>query len=557
MGGAGTKGTKGVAEVLSEHNQYIDSLVGAFEDELRGMVASAQAKVLGELQKRLSITDGVIDKTPANQRVLRQVDDFMRTAMDRAGYPQLAEEFVGGFNGQLPYFDEMLDSISANLKRPLETAFSKADVALFESQQISALESLGAIVDTVAAAVKKRALMSVGALPFGDLAEQISTTFGRSISEAATLAETSTTMFFRTVTDRGFRRIEQNLPAGWAKFKYEGPRDKLTRPFCQRMLERTAKEPLKREQIEALDNGQIPNPFVSGGGYNCRHQWILTAPEETREPHRAPVVPARDAVEASKRAEGVVLEGISNKRSHVETVANKKAVAESLSRTLSGDKAFRRLAAAVSRGDFSSDPVEDACAFLVHQWARTSADENEYSLAMQLAAEKEFGLRPWKPFRHKSQWRTATNLYRDHGGAFRSFVRAQYDQTQRYFRERGVDSVYVFRGMDRSKGLDQLRKPPGGKTVATMRHRVPLQPMSSFSADFNESLGFAGLTHGTILAAEVPAGRVLSICRTGFGCLSEVEVVVLSGEGQFWEMCWTGRAGPTLNEFGGAIRTAK
>jgi len=262
-----------VAEVLAEHSEYIDSLVTAFEAELQNMVASAQARTIGILQKRLTITDGVIDRTPANQRLLRQIDDFLRASMNRAGYPQLAEEFVTSFNGHLPYFDEMLDAISENLKTPLKVQFSGKDLALFESQQISTLESLTTVVDTVAAAVKKRALMSVGALPFGDVVEQVAKTFGRSVTEATTLAETSTTMFYRTVTDRGFQQIEAYLPKGTIRYRFEGPRDKLTRPFCKRMLARKA--PLTREQIEALDNGQIPNPFISGGGYNCRHQWVI------------------------------------------------------------------------------------------------------------------------------------------------------------------------------------------------------------------------------------------------------------------------------------------
>lgn len=263
-----------VSEVLAEHDLYIDSLVGGFQRELQGVVASAQARTLAELQKRLTVTDGVVERTPANQRVLRQIDNYFKSAMDRAGYGQLAEEFVQGFNGSLPYFDEILTAISDNLKTPLDVTFGKADLAYFTSQQITTVESLGAVVDGVASSAKRKALMSVGALSFGDLADEIATTFHRGVGEAATLAETSMTMFFRTVTSRGFEKIEDGLPEGAVRYRYEGPRDKLTRPFCLRMLR--LDKPITREEIEGLDNGQIPNPFISGGGYNCRHQWVIT-----------------------------------------------------------------------------------------------------------------------------------------------------------------------------------------------------------------------------------------------------------------------------------------
>lgn len=265
-----------VPEILDEHDDWVESFVRGFETELQGMVASAEARVISELRERLTVTNGTIDRTPANQRVLRQADDMLMKAMERAGYSKLLEEFVGGFPGQLPYFDQILQSISDNLKRPLRANLTKADQGLLASQQISTLENLQTVVDGTAAAAKRRALMSVGALPFADVAEEISQTFSRSIAEAVTLAETSTTMFFRTVTERGFQKIEADLPEGAVRYRYEGPRDKLTRPFCKRMLSNTRGKPLTRGQIEALDNGQIPNPFISGGGYNCRHQWIIT-----------------------------------------------------------------------------------------------------------------------------------------------------------------------------------------------------------------------------------------------------------------------------------------
>lgn len=52
-------------------------------------------------------------------------------------------------------------------------------------------------------------------------------------------------------------------------YAYVGPVDAIIRPFC---LQHIGKVYTKAE-IEALDNGQLPNPFLTGGGYNCRHLW--------------------------------------------------------------------------------------------------------------------------------------------------------------------------------------------------------------------------------------------------------------------------------------------
>ena len=265
-----------IGDVIRDHNREIDSLVERFERELQGIVASAQAHALADLQAQLKIMDGQIARTAANQRVLRRVDDIFESAMDRAGYGHLVEEFTKRFNGQIPFFQQTLDAISVQLKTPLTVTFTAADRAVFESQQLSAAENLSSVVDALAAAAKREALFSVGALNFSDLAQEIAARFAKAIPEAATIAETSMVMYYRTITDRGFAQIEAGLPEGAVRYRYQGPDDKITRPFCHRTLLKTKAYPLTRPEIEALNNGQLPNPFITGGGFNCRHQWIIT-----------------------------------------------------------------------------------------------------------------------------------------------------------------------------------------------------------------------------------------------------------------------------------------
>jgi len=52
-------------------------------------------------------------------------------------------------------------------------------------------------------------------------------------------------------------------------FAYMGPVDQKTRDFC---LDHVGKVYM-RSEIDALDNGQLSNVFLTGGGYNCRHVW--------------------------------------------------------------------------------------------------------------------------------------------------------------------------------------------------------------------------------------------------------------------------------------------
>jgi len=100
--------------------------------------------------------------------------------------------------------------------------------------------------------------------------------FDDSIGRVRTIADTGMSTFYRTATDRAFQRIqaEQEAPL---RYRYSGPVDKLERPFCRHLTD--TDRAYTREQIDRMDNGQLPNVFITGGGWNCRHQWIL----DTRE----------------------------------------------------------------------------------------------------------------------------------------------------------------------------------------------------------------------------------------------------------------------------------
>jgi len=94
------------------------------------------------------------------------------------------------------------------------------------------------------------------------------------------------------------------------------------------------------------------------------------------------------------------------------------------------------------------------------------------------------------------------------------FAHAQYENTQKMFKELGVDHVYLARGMK----VKHSQKKEASK--------LKLQPASSFSTDYNMAKNFAS-SSGTVFLTKVPVSQVLSSFNTGFGCTNENEVVVL------------------------------
>lgn len=85
--------------------------------------------------------------------------------------------------------------------------------------------------------------------------------------------------------------------SGARAYLYTGPIDGRIRPFCARLVGRV----LTRAAIDRLDNGQLPNSFLTRGGYNCRHQWrdVTPIPELARLANTATVVAPAKALLAS------------------------------------------------------------------------------------------------------------------------------------------------------------------------------------------------------------------------------------------------------------------
>jgi len=263
-----------LVKIQQRHDDYINSLLATFERELDGIVAAAQARTIATLRDRLSITAGKIDRSVRNARALRQLDQIFLDALDRAGYDHLLTELVNQFPGQLQFFQQTLEVLSKATKNGLpKIGFSARDLQVFADQGLSAKDGLRAVMESIAARAKNRILMSVGGLPFADLAEGLAVYLHRALPEAVGLAETATATYYRIMADRGYQLIEKDLPSMEMRYSYAGPFDKLTRPFCRHLLE--LGKDYTRAEIDDMSNGQIPNVFISAGGWRCRHQWLV------------------------------------------------------------------------------------------------------------------------------------------------------------------------------------------------------------------------------------------------------------------------------------------
>lgn len=125
--------------------------------------------------------------------------------------------------------------------------------------------------DVVATALWRATMRgTLGAEPPAALLSQLAAVLDGEQARAATLYDTNVSIVQRLSVQAvpsvpGDAATDRGAPL----YVFVGPVDDVIRPFCLRHVGRV----YTRAEIDALDNGQLPNTFVTGGGYNCRHLW--------------------------------------------------------------------------------------------------------------------------------------------------------------------------------------------------------------------------------------------------------------------------------------------
>lgn len=263
-------------EIIHEQQgRYLDAMIAAFEEHLRAIVAKAQAKLTSFLHTRLATDGDAIEQTAANLRLMRNLDKKFMQFMDEAGYSTLVNAFVNEFPGQLHFLQETIAWLSSQLAEPLPPiTFSADDLKVFGAFRVNTIAALDATIEAAAATAVNQVMFSIGGLKFSDLVSALAEKLEMTIPRAVTLANTAQSIFYRTATDQAYQAMEKELPQREQRYRYTGPDDAKTRPFCHHMLKMD--KDWSREEIDRLDNGQLPNVWITQGGWNCRHVWLLS-----------------------------------------------------------------------------------------------------------------------------------------------------------------------------------------------------------------------------------------------------------------------------------------
>lgn len=266
---------KRLKQLDKRHGDYQDTIIADFEVRLDEIISKATEAVTADLAGDMVLDDGLISGTIRNRGYLRDVDSMFREAMKEAGYDRLTLAFVNQFPEQLPLLTDTLRTISDSygINFAAGKILSPSDLKDLANQQRLTLESLRTTVQEVGKLAKERSLAKFNGLRPAQLERLLEKTFDLTSGKAKTLAATGMATWYRQATARAFNKIEAEEQM---RYTYDGPEDVLNRPFCRALkLAMDNGRTWTRGEIDAMNNGQLPNVMESGGGYNCRHQWRI------------------------------------------------------------------------------------------------------------------------------------------------------------------------------------------------------------------------------------------------------------------------------------------
>lgn len=245
-----------------------DSEIEGLNDAYRGALEQTIERVVGDLPRD---ADGRLEPDPvALARLRREFDRFG----DAQGASLLLEQHVERVSAALT---RQVDVLSDGWQRLGEDPLESDQLALstlVKANYLDGFTELGRYHhNALRDAVMRQAL---GRATERDLRAELQRITGKAASEVDRQHHDAVIGYSRAVISES---AEQR---GYEHFQYIGPDDSANRPFCDRHVDKI----YTREEIDALDNGQIANVFLTGGGYRCRHHWRPVRPEWFSEEER-------------------------------------------------------------------------------------------------------------------------------------------------------------------------------------------------------------------------------------------------------------------------------
>jgi hypothetical protein len=216
------------------------------------------------------ILGGVLAGDPTEMEVAAVLGG-LKQAMIEAGLEDQLGDIQAIYSGELRQIAQEM-----KLSAGADVTYSDTDRTVVESLISFDTTAISGSLDTYGAKLSSSIMRSVIGGETPDLQDLQDTIGGSTFRNIETDLNTAMMGFNRQVTQTKAQELGLNL------FIYLGPDDRITRPFCHKLLSKSP--PIyTSDEIAGMDNGQGLPVAIYGGGYNCRHQWRAVTEERAKE----------------------------------------------------------------------------------------------------------------------------------------------------------------------------------------------------------------------------------------------------------------------------------
>jgi hypothetical protein len=265
---------KAIQQAAIQEAAMQDAAVLAYETELRRIFRLLTKQLKTSLGRMQRDPDGRL--TTSRQNLIRvfALRKDVRDELRRGGFDRVALSAVDDPLDKLA--EAVLKHAGIANKAVTLTPLGLDAIAAFKELRLADLLDLA---DDVARTVQRAALDGVlGVRPADKLIHDVADALDVSLRQGRTIYDTAVSTFTRQIEQMASQGGDDEL------FFYVGPADSKVRPFCREHVGKV----YSREQIDQMDNGQLGDVFISGGGYNCRHVFkrVSALDVELRELHK-------------------------------------------------------------------------------------------------------------------------------------------------------------------------------------------------------------------------------------------------------------------------------
>lgn len=278
--------------------QLVGSVLASVADTESARFARTLGTALSQLERQLLglVQQARAGKPGALAKVgrLLQLRRELRTALTTSGYRRLVER------ASLDAVERMAQAVAS--RRAVTGAASLGRVTgarLTALARLMAADLLG-LGDAAAARLWRAVALAIyGNAPEPAILAALATELDTTRAQVQSLFDTQVSIVGRQIV------AEADPPEPAQAYLYVGPVDGRVRPFCREQLGLV----YTKDRIDALDNGQLPNVFLTGGGYNCRHSFLAVSDPELvalantgqRAPGYAERIAAAETVRSTRR----------------------------------------------------------------------------------------------------------------------------------------------------------------------------------------------------------------------------------------------------------------